>query len=87
MLTPLILKLPAHWASYLINIDSSGLEQSEIDKIDSFLEKENLPTPCACEETSYFTYSNDADNIGCEVLNYTFLIEENETSKNLDGYN
>ncbi len=34
--------LPAYWASYLINGDSSGLEESEKAACDSFLERNGL---------------------------------------------
>ena len=33
---------PAHWASYLINGDASGLEEGELAKVEAWLEREGI---------------------------------------------
>lgn len=67
--------LPAYWASYLINGDDSGLaDELERGKIDDFLRREGLSGPVSCSDESYFAWRNDAMNLGCNVLDYTFLV-------------
>ena len=53
-------RLPAHWASYLMNGDASGLETGERERIDAFLASENLGSPVDCESESSFCRSCDA---------------------------
>ncbi len=72
--------LPEYWASALINADYSGLEDSEIQEIEEF-ETNNRQPGCAfycvgCSEESYFKWSNDATNLGCNVLDYTFDVSQ-----------
>jgi len=55
-------KLPAYWASYLINGDSSGLEESELQTVDSFLQANKDPHFVDCGE-QYFAWYNDASTI------------------------
>ena len=77
-------KLPAYWASYLINGDASGLEsvcpaqsrgqekgdeQSEQATIDAWLESEGNPHFVDCGE-QYFSHSNDATTLGGDVCDY-----------------
>lgn len=66
--------LPAYWAPYLINDDPSGLENSEIAEIDTFLKDKNLPGPVGVSEESEFKHSNDANNLGADCLIYSFLV-------------
>jgi len=67
-------KLPAHWASSIFNGDDSGLEQGELEQIDSFIKREGLEgwTEADCGE-SYFSHSNDATSLGGDVAEYTFV--------------
>lgn len=67
--------LPSYWASYLINGDSSGIEEPDIAACDSFIERENLKEwTCAdCSKESHFAPDNDATNLGGDVLEYTFV--------------
>ena len=53
-------RLPASWASYLINGDASGLETGEQERIDAFLTSENLGLPVDCESEASFCHSCDA---------------------------
>ena len=64
-------RLPASWASYLINGDASGLEtgQERIgaflksegqERIDAFLKSEGLSSPVDCESEASFCHSCDA---------------------------
>ena len=53
-------RLPASWASYLVNGDASGLETGEQERIDAFLAVEGLPTPVDCESEASFCHSCDA---------------------------
>jgi len=70
-------KLPAYWASYLINGDASGLldkcqdspEQSEQATIDQWLESEGNPHFVDCGE-QYFSWSNEATSLGGDVCDY-----------------
>ena len=53
-------RLPASWASYLVNGDASGLETGERERIDAFLASENLGSPVDCESEASFCHSCDA---------------------------
>ena len=75
MLIPLTYTLPAYWASYLINGDASGISYQDKTQADSFLEREKLPFPVSCSDESWFAWHNDSgNNLGGDVLEYTFLI-------------
>ena len=68
--------LPAYWACALINSDISGLEDSDIADIEKF-ETDNKDAGCrfcciGCSEEQYFAHSNDANNMGGDVLEFTF---------------
>lgn len=69
----LIYKLPAYWASYLINGDASSLNDGEEQQIKYFLACHNLGDPCGVSEEQYFSHGNDA-HTGCggDCLDYTF---------------
>jgi len=68
--------LPAYWASALINADNSGLEDNEIAEIEKF-ETDKKEDGCrfaciGCSEEQYFAHRNDANNMGGDVLEFTF---------------
>lgn len=65
--------LPAHWASYLINNDASGIDEFDQQAADSFLHSHKLGSPVSCSDETYFSRSNDATDYGGVVLEYTFL--------------
>lgn len=64
--------LPAYWASYLINGDASGLEDSERAVVDSFMVNEGNPNIVDCGEP-YFSRRNDATLLAGDVCIYTAL--------------
>ena len=70
-------ELPVYWASYLINGDDSGLEPGERQEIDTWLAKQGLDRGDAvdCGEP-YFSWNNDANGIGGDVAEFTFLIPQ-----------
>lgn len=67
--------LPAHWASALINGDTTGLDDADENILDWVMTAEGLPAPIACgEEVSFLKY-HDAQPYGvlaCDCLEYTF---------------
>ena len=67
--------LPLYWASYLINLDATGLEAGEQEVIDRFLARESLDFPVTCSQEAYFSRHNDArTGLAGDVLDYTFLV-------------
>lgn len=67
-------KLPAHWASAIINGDDSGLSDNDLVELEAFLEKEEYPNIVDVSEDSYFSHSNDAGTLACDVSVYTALL-------------
>lgn len=68
--------LPVYWASYLINGDASGLEDTDQAKCDAFLQ--SLPYGWYCvdvSEESHFRHSNDAGTLAGDCADYTFIRE------------
>lgn len=64
--------LPEYWASYLINGDFSGLADGKKEEIDKYLS--GIKGNCVdCSEESWYSRTNDANNIGGNVLEYVFL--------------
>lgn len=73
---------PACWAPYLINGDASGIEESDIQSANAFLqhclggwEKEGGEAygPTDAEECGFTAYTN-ASNLGCNAAKYTFVV-------------
>ncbi len=64
-------RLPAYWASYLINNDASGLEPEERVQADDYLIANKLPFPVDVdlENTSWGQFNG----LGTELAKYTFL--------------
>lgn len=60
--------LPSYWASYLINGDSSGLQQSEIDQCDK--DTKGLGSCVQCTDETWF---GQYGGLGCDMLTYTFI--------------
>ena len=65
--------LPSCWASYLVNGDSSGLEEREKAEADAFLAKEGLRECCDCSAESFFSHRPDSGLAG-DCLNYRFKL-------------
>jgi hypothetical protein len=68
--------LPTFYACYLMYEDDSGLNESEIKKIDQFVKRNNLSFLMNVSETSEFSHMNDLDNIGNDVSDFTFKVKE-----------
>lgn len=69
-----VYKLPSYWASALVNGEFEGMEAKEANEIRSFLKKNDLKgCMVSCEGDPYFSWSNDANNMGADCLDYTFL--------------
>lgn len=67
---PLTYELPAYWASALINGDYSGLDSAETKQLNEWLESEGYPRFVSCSDESYFSHSNDATDLGGDVLRF-----------------
>lgn len=69
--------LPSRLAPYLINGDNSGYEDSDIQEIDEFIKAHNLGGCIGCDGLEdiepWFTHSNDMNNLGDNVYNFTFI--------------
>ncbi len=66
--------LPTYWASYLVNGDASGLEDSEQAEIDRWL-SDMEPGECVdMLDDSHFAHCNDASRMGGDVATYTFIL-------------
>lgn len=63
--------LPAHFASYLINLDASGLEDGEVEQIDNFLDHNNFRIINVSEDEPVFKWSNDLNSLGDNCLLFT----------------
>lgn len=71
---------PTHWASYLVNGDSSGMDDVDIAACDEWLEHVGMGAPVDVEEIGFMKYC-DARLSGCiayacYAAEYTFLREE-----------
>jgi len=71
--------LPAHWASALINDDTSGMDYYEEKPFQEFcaymLKEHGNNWPLDCSEDAQFMTHHDARRFGvlaCDVLDYTF---------------
>ena len=70
---------PSHWASYLINGDSSGIDQSNVDATDQWIERQGMGLPVSCEDAG-FMWTHDACvecPLGSDCQTYVFLVRGN----------
>ena len=68
-------KLPAHWASALINGDYSGLDEQDEEQLMRVIAGEDLPDPIDCSTEPEFMKYHDAQPYGvlaCDCLTFTF---------------
>lgn len=68
--------LPAHWASALINADTTGLEGEEEEELNHWLTT-TAPGCCiGCTDSPSFTTWHDARPhvLACDCLEYTFQV-------------
>lgn len=70
--------LPAHWASYLINGDASGMGDDEIADIDRYVKLQGLASCTSVGDETWFAQRNDAGGLGGDVATFTFLSYKNE---------
>lgn len=78
MLKQITITAPSAWASYLINGDSSGLEDEDIKACDKWIEREGVGGPCSCEDAGFIKW-HDAYNempLAADCQEYLFLYEE-----------
>jgi hypothetical protein len=71
----LTLTAPSHWASYLINIDSSGLDDDEVRVIHRWLDANDVSFPVSCDDAG-FRWFHDASRFfskGADCQTYTFV--------------
>lgn len=75
--------LPSCWASYLVNGDDSGIEDSDKQAADQFVAKEGLQGWCGPDvsERTWFARSNDATRIGGDVARYTWVLISNSKTE------
>jgi hypothetical protein len=67
--------LPAHFASFLVNGNSTSLELEEVSDMVAFTEKHNLLNCIDCSE-QYFSWRNDLNDLGGDVMEFTFEVGE-----------
>jgi hypothetical protein len=63
---------PSAWASYLINGDASGLEDSEIKEADSFVESVGLGAPIDAQDAGFLTHP-DYGTFAGDCQTYSFF--------------
>jgi len=79
--------LPAYWAPYLINADATGFDIANTPddpdagtrkqlEIDAWLESEGNSCFVDCGE-SYFSWGNDATNLGDDVCDFVAIKKGN----------
>ena len=69
--------LPAYWAPYLANGDASGISDHERSTVDAFLSENGLTAhQCVGVGESRFAWANDANNMGGDVADYSFVVRK-----------
>lgn len=68
---------PSYWASYLINGDSSGMDDADVDQADAFLARVGLGAPVSCDDAGFLWYHDARQEcpLGADCQTYTFLRE------------
>ena len=66
---------PAHWASYFVNDDSSGLDEEDQGNADAWLKRERVRIVGTTDEESYFStcldmYAPECGITAGEVVEY-----------------
>lgn len=68
-------KLPAHWASALMNGDYTGLNEQDEEQLMRVIAGEDLCDPVDCSDEPEFMKYHDAQPYGvlaCDCLTFTF---------------
>lgn len=68
--------LPTYVLPYLFERDEEGLTKTELDEIVSFLENNGLENPYFEHSEPYFRWGNDLNNLGGDVVDITFFLNE-----------
>lgn len=66
--------LPIHLAGLLFYGDCSGIELDELQAFEKWLESEGNPIFCDVSEDTWFSPSNDFDQLGNTVATYTAIV-------------
>lgn len=66
--------LPSYWAPALINGDYSGLTDEESAELDQWLTDQPEGWAVGVSEETFFSCSNDANNLGADCAEFTFII-------------
>lgn len=71
--------LPIHWASYFVNGDASGLEDSDQESADLWWQATFKDKPVSCvgiDQDEWFAKYHDAHRycLACTVSTFTFLL-------------
>jgi hypothetical protein len=84
--------IPTWAVGSLINVDDTGLTDEEVEKIDRFVDKVVEQWGNALfmlgdddDSESYFSYSNDIDNMGSEVMKLFILPSNNADDNYAEG--
>lgn len=67
---------PDAWASYLMNGDASGIDDTDKAQADAWIEREGLGLPVSCDDAG-FMWRHDAFTecpLGAECQEYLFLV-------------
>jgi len=69
---------PSHWASYLINGDASGMNDSEIAACDAWLARAGLGTPVSCADAGFMRWHDAANEmlLAADCQTYLFLVRQ-----------
>jgi hypothetical protein len=65
---------PAHWASYVVYGDASGIDDSDIAACDAWLLRQAVDGWQVVDvdmENASFAHTNDARTLACNVAEYT----------------
>lgn len=67
---------PAHWASYLINGDASGMTDDEQAECDQWLTGLDGWSVVSCSDEQFFGrfhFAVEGKTLGCDLLTYSLL--------------
>lgn len=68
---------PSCWASYLINADASGLDESEKGACDAWIERLGWGAPVSCDDAGFIAYHDARQEcpLASDCHIYTFLVQ------------
>lgn len=66
--------LPTHLAGLLFNGDWSAMELEELQAVEDWLESEGNPIFVDVSEDTWFSHTNDFDQLGNTVATYTAIV-------------